>query len=148
MSTSTKPCSQDIRLEEVFGAPVGELYGQAAAGIAPPAVSRALELRSFLALTEEQVARVRDRVHAAMAPDRDMDELSAAQLRMDSQWMDAALSARGEYLTALGELLKTMPAPTNPPRRPVAFDQQRLAARLSPRPAPAASPPVPATRGR
>ncbi len=65
-----------------------------------------------------------------------------------SQWMDAALSARGEYLTALGELLTSMPAPTNPPRRPVAFDQQRLAARLSPRPAPAASPPVPATRGR
>ncbi|GLV88721.1 hypothetical protein Slala04_01750 [Streptomyces lavendulae subsp. lavendulae] len=148
MSASTKPSSQDIRLEEVFGAPVGELYEQAAAGIAPPSVSRALELRSFLALTEEQVARVRDRVYAAMAPDRDMNELSADQLRMDSQWMDAALSARGEYLTALGELLKTMPAPTNPPRRPVAFDQSPLAARLSPRPAPAALPPQPATRGR
>ncbi|MFE7803763.1 hypothetical protein ACFU51_03665 [Streptomyces sp. NPDC057430] len=148
MSASTKPSSQDIRLEEVFGAPVGELYEQAAAGNAPPSVSRALELRSFLALTEEQVARVRDRVYAAMAPDRDMNELSADQLRMDSQWMDAALSARGEYLTALGELLKTMPAPTNPPSLPVAFDQSRLAARLSPRPAPAALPPQPATRGR
>ncbi|GLW04257.1 hypothetical protein [Streptomyces lavendulae] len=148
MSASTKPSSQDTRLEEVFGAPVGELYAQAVAGIAPPTVSRALELRSFLALTEEQVARVRDRVHAAMAPDRDMNELSAAQLRMDSQWLDAALSARGEYLIALGELLTSMPAPTNPPRQPVAFDQQRLAARLSPRSPSAALPPVPAKRGR
>lgn len=147
MSASTKPSSQDTRLEEVFGAPVGELYAQVAAGIAPPAVARALELRSFLALTEEQVARVRGRVYAAMAPDRDMNELSAAQLRMDSQWMDAALSARGEYLTALGELLKTMPAPGVRSHRPV-VDQQRLAARLSPRPAPAALPTQPATRGR
>ncbi|MEU4949885.1 hypothetical protein [Streptomyces lavendulae] len=148
MSASTKRSSQDARLEAVFGTPVGELYAQAAAGVAPPAVSRALELRSFLALTEEQVARVRDRVYAAMAPEVDMNELSAAQLRWDSQWMDAALSARGEYLTALGELFTSMPAAGSTAHRPAKLDQPGLAAHPVPRPAPAALPAQSATRGR
>lgn len=148
MSTSTKPSSQDAVLEQVFGAPVTELYTQAAAGVAPPALWRALELRSFLALTEVQVARVRDRVHAATAPARDMGELSADQLRFDAQWMEAALSARAEYIAALGKLLAAMPSPARPAHLPAKLDQHRLEARPVHRPAPAVLPAQSATRGR
>ncbi|MBN3933203.1 hypothetical protein IQ279_26980 [Streptomyces verrucosisporus] len=85
MSVRIKPCTQDGRLQEVFGVPVTDLYGQAAGPDASAVVTRVLELRNFLALAEEQVARIRDRVHEAMAPERDMDELSADSLRMDVQ---------------------------------------------------------------
>ncbi|RST11505.1 hypothetical protein, partial [Streptomyces sp. WAC05374] len=111
MSVRLKSSTADGRLQEVFGAPVAELYATATAPDAPPALTRALELRSFLALAEEQVARVRDRVHEAMAPDRDMGELSAGDLRFDAQWLEAALDARAGYRAALGELLRTMPPP-------------------------------------
>ena len=72
-----KASTMDGDLQKVFGKPVPELYEAAAGHDASPAFSRALELRSFLALAEEQVARVRDRVYADMDPDRDMSELSA-----------------------------------------------------------------------
>lgn len=65
-----KATTMDADLQKVFGKPVLELYETAADHDASPALARALELRSFLALTEEQVARVRDRVHADMDPDR------------------------------------------------------------------------------
>ncbi|MEU5083754.1 MULTISPECIES: hypothetical protein [Streptomyces] len=111
MSAQHRPSSADDRLHEVFGAPVGDLHTAAVLPNASPALARALELRSFLAVAEEQVARVRDRVHAAMAPDRDMDELSAEALRWDQQWLQAALEARAGYRTALDQLLRAMPAP-------------------------------------
>ncbi|KUM99332.1 hypothetical protein AQI95_39510 [Streptomyces yokosukanensis] len=111
MSVRLKPSSADDLLHQVFGVPVGDLYTAAVHPDASPALSRALELRSFLALAEEQVARVRDRVHEAMAADRDMDELSAEDLRMDAQWLDAALDARDGYRAALDDLLRTMPPP-------------------------------------
>ncbi|CAB72397.1 hypothetical protein GTY87_35205 [Streptomyces sp. SID7813] len=79
-----KATTLDGDLQQVFGNPVAELYEAAAGRDASPALARALELRSFLALTEEQVALVRDRVHADMDPDRDMDELSADTLRFDA----------------------------------------------------------------
>ncbi|MCX5278400.1 hypothetical protein [Streptomyces virginiae] len=123
MSTWTKPSSQDAHLEEVFGTPVAQLYDAAAAGAAPPGVRRALELRSFLALAEEQVVRVRDRVHQYTAPDADMGTLSASELRFDSQWMDAALSARAQYVTALRELLRAMPPPGTARHGPLKLDQ-------------------------
>lgn len=130
MSARLKSSTADGALQEGFGAPVAALY-EAATGIdASPALTRALELRSFLALAEEQVAGVRDRVHEAMAPDRDMAELSADALRMDAQWLEAALDARDGYRAALGELLRTMPPP----------DQQRRAARTVP-PRPVTAPP-------
>ncbi|MCC2275541.1 hypothetical protein LKL35_08910 [Streptomyces sp. ET3-23] len=116
MSVRHKSSTVDGRLEEVFDAPVAELYERAAGPDASAAVSRAMELRSFLALAEEQVARVRDRVHEAMAADRDMDELSADELRMDAQWLDAALDARDGYRAALDDLLRTMPPPLPQPR--------------------------------
>ncbi|MFF6772763.1 hypothetical protein ACFY8W_04280 [Streptomyces sp. NPDC012637] len=124
MSARLKPSTVDGRLREVIGAPVAKLYETAMSADASPAVTRALELRSFLALAEEQVARVRDRVHAAMAPDRDMGELSAETLRMDAQWLEAALDARDGYRAALDDLLRTMP-PLVRQLRPVQFTQPK-----------------------
>jgi hypothetical protein len=126
----------DADLEDVFGHHVPQLHEAAARPDASPALARALELRSFLALTEEQVARVRDRVHADMDPDRDMGELSADQLRCDAQWLEAALDARDGYRAALGDLLRTMPPPFER-ARPVRTTQLRATAPLPPSPAPA-----------
>ncbi|MFF2941290.1 hypothetical protein ACFVSQ_15755 [Streptomyces niveus] len=138
MSTSAKPSSQDDLLAETFGATLAELHERAAVAPGIPALTRALELRSFLALAEEQVARVRDRVHEAMAPGRDMNELSADELRFDAQWLAAALDARDGYLTALGQLLRTMPPQTGPvPSRPVRFAQPQITTTLPPTAAPA-----------
>ncbi|MBP5870466.1 hypothetical protein PV413_14900 [Streptomyces scabiei] len=131
-----KTSTMDADLQRVFGNPVPELHEAAAGPDASPALARALELRSFLALTEEQVARVRDRVHADMDPDRDMGELSADQLRFDAQWLEAALDARDGYRAALGELLRTMPSPDQR-ARPVRTTQLRATATLPPSAAPA-----------
>jgi hypothetical protein len=125
VSVRDKPCTQDGRLQEVFGAPVFELYEMATSPDAPAAMPRALGLRSFLALAEEQVARIRDRVHEAMAPERDMNELSADELRMDTQWLAAALEARDGYRAAIDDLLRTMP-PLQPRTRPVRNAQQTV----------------------
>ncbi|MEV7393405.1 hypothetical protein [Streptomyces sp. NPDC091215] len=119
--------AMDDELQEVFGAPVSELYEAAVGHDASPALTRVLELRSFLALTEEQVARVRDRVHADMDPDRDMGELSADKLRFDAQWLEAALDARDSYRSALDELLRTMPPPAQQ-ARPVRTTQLKATA--------------------
>ncbi|MGW1194489.1 hypothetical protein ACWD4B_01320 [Streptomyces sp. NPDC002536] len=132
MSVTTKPSSQDRRLEETFGAAIGELYATATTEEASAALRRALELRSFLALAEEQVARVRDRVHRATDPGRDMGELSADDLRMDAQWMEAALDARDGYRVALNELLRTMPPAVTGPPRPVQFAQPKISIALPP----------------
>ncbi|MFI1023400.1 hypothetical protein [Streptomyces olivaceus] len=134
-----KASTMDIDLQQVFGSPVPELHEAAVARDASPALTRALELRSFLALTEEQVARVRDRVHADMNPDRDMGELSADKLRFDAQWLEAALEARDGYRAALGELLRTL-LPPGRPARPVRTTQPR--ATVTP-PTPAAAPAPP-----
>ncbi|BDH07193.1 hypothetical protein [Streptomyces seoulensis] len=128
--------TMDDDLQTVFGAPVYELYDTVAGPDASPALTRALELHRFLALAEEQVAQVRDRVHANMRPDCDMDELSADQLRFDAQWLEAALDARTGYRRALGELLRTMP-PLHQQSRPVRTTQYRASATLPPSAAPA-----------
>ncbi|MGC4950037.1 hypothetical protein ACLQ2N_28035 [Streptomyces sp. DT224] len=112
----TKASTMDGELQQVFGKPVSALHEAAVAHDVSPALARALELRAFLALTEEQVARVRDRVYADMDPDRDMDDLSADKLRFDAQWLEAALDARDGYRATLGELLRTMPPPGQRPR--------------------------------
>lgn len=131
MSGPFKPSTADGRLQEVFGASVAELSERARSADVPPAVRRALELRSFLALTEMQVARVRDRVHHAMAPGRDMNELSPDGLRMDAQWLDAAVSARLKYRSALNDLLRTMPPPSGS-QRPVQVTQHKITTSLPP----------------
>ncbi|MFJ3019474.1 hypothetical protein ACIPH4_00730 [Streptomyces tendae] len=131
-----KASTMDTDLQKVFGSPLPDLYEAASGHDAPPALARALELRSFLALTEEQVARVRDRVHGDMDPERDMGELSADKLRFDAQWLEAALEARDGYRAALGELLRTMPPPDRQ-ARPVRTAQLRATATLRPSAAPA-----------
>lgn len=110
------PSTADGRLQDTFGAPVADLHATAVGLGASAALARALELRSSLALAEEQVARVRDRVHQATTPDRDMDKLSAGDLRLDAQWLEAALAARDGYQAALGEVLRTMPPPDHASR--------------------------------
>lgn len=131
-----KASTMDADLQKIFGNLVPELYEAANGHDASPALARALELRSFLALTEEQVARVRDRVHADMGPEHDMDELSADKLRFDAQWLEAALEARDGYRAALGELLRTMPPPAQQ-ARPVRTAHLRTTTTLPPSAAPA-----------
>ncbi|MEW1723818.1 hypothetical protein [Streptomyces sp. NPDC093109] len=131
-----KSSTMDVDLQKVFGNRVPELYQAAVGRDASPALVRALELRSFLALTEEQVADVRDRVHADMDPDRDMGELSADKLRFDAQWLKAALDARDGYRSALGQLLRTMPPPDQRGACPVREGQLRVTAALPSSPAP------------
>ncbi|KPC62638.1 hypothetical protein [Streptomyces chattanoogensis] len=121
-----KPTSQDALLEKAFGASVNEMYEQAQGPGASAALTRAMELRSFLAVAEEQVARVRERVHQASAADRDLGELSADDLRMDAAWLEAALDGRDGYVAALGELLRTMPSPSQRPEKPVQFTQPKI----------------------
>lgn len=130
MSTRRKPSSVDVRLHQVFDAPIDDLYEMAVRSDASPALTRALELRSFLALAEEQVARVRDRVHDATAADRDMGELSPDALRMDAQWLQAALDARDGYRAAIDTLLRTMP-PTGHRTQPVRTAQPQARTALS-----------------
>ncbi|MGK4906453.1 hypothetical protein [Streptomyces albus] len=137
MNTREKPSSQDAVLQDVFAAPLAQLYEAAAQSESSAALTRALELRSFLALAEEQVARVRDRVHAATAPEGDMDNLSAQALRFDAQWLEAALEARDGYRAALSELLRTMPPQQT---RAVRTSQPALATTLPPAPAAPAPP--------
>ena len=134
MSVTDKTSSQDSLLEQTFGFPVRELYAQASVRDASKALRRALELRSFLVVAEEQVAWVRDRVHEATAADRDMSELSADDLRFDAQWLEAALAGRDGYVAALGHLLRTMPPPGPVTRRPVRLTQPVLTTGLPPAP--------------
>ncbi|MEU9735245.1 hypothetical protein [Streptomyces sp. NPDC048002] len=129
MNTRRKPSSVDTRLHQVFDAPIDDLYEMAVRSDASPALTRALELRSFLALTEEQVARVRDRVHHATAADRDMGELSPDSLRFDAQWLKAALDARDGYRAAIDTLLRTMP-PTGHRTQPIRTAQPQVTAAL------------------
>ncbi|MFD3944966.1 hypothetical protein [Streptomyces sp. NPDC058579] len=123
MSTTIKPSSRDERFAEVFGAPLDQL-------LAAPEHTRhlreALELRAFLAVAEQHVARVRDR----SAPDRPMDELSEDDLRMDAQWMEAALQARRGYLSVLDKVLRSEPPPEH--QRTVTFNQPTITARAVP----------------
>ncbi|GGU55429.1 hypothetical protein GCM10010211_20190 [Streptomyces albospinus] len=137
MSVVHKPTSQDEALVRAFGASLSELYAQATSPEASAALTRALELRSWLAVAEEQVARVRERIHDATAADRYMGELSADDLRFDAQWMEAALAARDGYATALTGLLRTMPPPAVRPERPVQLAGPKLTTTLPPAPAPA-----------
>ncbi|WP_420036059.1 hypothetical protein ACN2WE_30995 [Streptomyces sp. cg28] len=136
MSVIDKVSSRDAALEEAFGdVELAELYAQAARGEASAALYRALELRSFLAVAEEQVARVRDRVHAATDPDGDMGDLSAEDLRWDAQWLDAALAGRDGCTAALDEVLRTMPPPSQAGPARAALNPKIAA---TPPPAPAA----------
>lgn len=111
MSDGAKPTSQDAVIETRFNRTVAELHHQAAAGQAGPAVQRLMELRAFLAVIEEQVAAGTARIRHSCAPDRDLDALSVHELSADVRWVEAVLAARTEQVTAIGDLLCTMPDP-------------------------------------
>ncbi|MFD4994665.1 hypothetical protein [Streptomyces buecherae] len=113
-----RPSTMDGDLHTVFGHPVPALYEEADLPGASPALIRALTLRSFLAVTEEQIDSIRNHVRADMAPDRDMSELSADKLHVDAQWLKTALDARDGYRAALADLLRTMPTPRQRARPP------------------------------
>ncbi|MFB7270746.1 hypothetical protein [Streptomyces sp. NPDC056244] len=140
MSTGIRPSSQDRQIEEAFGAPVAVLYETVHGPEASAALVRTLELRSFLAVAEEQVAQVRDHIHEATSAGRHMDDLSADDLSFGAQWLHAALNARKNYTAALDELLRTMPPPAAVPASRVRFTQPRITAALPP----AAPSPLPA----
>ncbi|MEU2131794.1 hypothetical protein [Streptomyces sp. NPDC018352] len=135
MSIRLKPSSVDDRLHQTFGAPVDDLYEAATSPDASPPLRRALEMRSFLALAEEQVAVVLEHVHA-MTAQYLTDEPSPDELRIEAQWLEAALDARDGYRSALGELLRAMPPPDQR-ARPERTTQLRATAALPPSAAPA-----------
>ncbi|MFJ6783617.1 hypothetical protein [Streptomyces yangpuensis] len=105
-----KPTTQDQAIESAFGHPVGLLHQRATSGLAEPALHRVMELRAFLAVTEEHLAWIRDRVHQSTARQRDLGELNPDDLRMDVQWLEAAVDARVGLLAALTNVLTSMPA--------------------------------------
>ncbi|MCX5303136.1 hypothetical protein OG304_06675 [Streptomyces sp. NBC_00160] len=105
-----KPTTQDQAIESAFGHPVGLLHQRATSGLAEPALHRVMELRAFLAVAEEHLARIRDRVHLSTAPQRDLGELNPDDLRMDAQWLEAAVDARVGLLAELTNILTSMPA--------------------------------------
>ncbi|MFF1782046.1 hypothetical protein [Streptomyces virginiae] len=136
MTDGHRSSTQDARLEGVFGASLDELHERAVRPGVSPALVRALELRVFLALAEAQVVRVRDRVHAAMAPDAELDLLSSDALRFDAEWLEAALAARSGYRTALDNLLAAMPPPAvRPLAAPVPVRLATVGSSLPPVPA-------------
>lgn len=134
MSVTKKSTSHDQRLETAFGASIAELYAQAANPDASAALQRALELRSFLEVAEEQVTQVRERVHDATAAHRDMGELSADDLRMDADWLEVALAGRRGYAAALDDLLRTMPPLNQRTHQAVQSIQPEINATVPPAP--------------
>lgn len=100
----------------MFGAPLADLYVMAARPEASTSLGRALELRSYLALSEEHLNRICDRIHASTAPGDGRRELSPGSLRIDADWLEAALDGRSGCLKAMDALLAAMPPPAARPR--------------------------------
>lgn len=122
------PTSQDAVIEEAFGQRLPVLYARAAAGTATPAVHRALELRSFLAVVEDRAKATRARIHQATGTAAGLYELSTDDLRFDVSFLDASLRAGRKYVDALQEFVRTLPDQV-PSRRPVSFSQHMAPAR-------------------
>ena len=106
-----RPSTQDRSIEEALGRPVDELHQLATAGRADPRLQRVMEQRAFLAVAEGQLIRIRDRVHQTTAPDNDLDHLDADALRMDLQWLSAAVEARKGLVDLLTRIVPTVPSP-------------------------------------
>ncbi|WP_435124542.1 hypothetical protein [Actinacidiphila sp. bgisy144] len=114
MTERHKRSSRDGALASAFGGPIPELATKAMAPAVSTALRRALELRGFLAVVEDQVVRVRERVHRATAADRPLGDLTAADLCIDAVWLESALAARTAYIDALDQLLTAMPSQQPP----------------------------------
>lgn len=132
MNAAEMPSTQDAVIVEAFGRPLAVLYARAAAGTVEPAVQRVLELRSFLALVEDQAAKVRQRILQAVDPAGDLYAFSGQDLRFQSAMLEAALDTGRTYGKTLRGLLPAGVAHSAPSRRPVQFTQSKIAAISAP----------------
>lgn len=154
MNSSELPTTQDTAIVEALGRPLDVLYAAAVAGTAEPAVQRVLELRSFLALVEDQAGKIRDRIRQAVDPAGDLYGVSAQDLRFQTALLEAALDIGRTYGQTLQELLAVKPPVSPPNRRPVQFTQSKTAAIAAPgggltaRPGPAGEPAAEVGAGR
>lgn len=148
------PTTQDGAIVEALGRPLTVLYAQAASGTVEPMVQRVVELRSFLALVEDQAVKTRDRIRQAVDPAGDLYSVEPRHLRFQAELLEAALEVGRTYGQTLQELLAATPTPSPPSRRPVQFTQSKIAAisvpggGLTARPGPAGEPAAGAGAGR
>jgi len=132
MNAAEMPTTQDTAIVEALGRPLAVLYAQAAAGTVEPMAQRVLELRSWLAMVEDQTLQTRLRIHHATAGAADLYGLSTDDLRFDVAFLDATLRAGRRCAQALGELLQTVPAGPPLTQRQVEFTQAKIAAISAP----------------
>jgi hypothetical protein len=132
MNAAEMPSTQDAAIAEALGWPLAVLYSRAAAGTVEPRAQRVLELRSFLAVVEDQAGKARDRIHHATGPQGDLYRLSPQDLRFHASLLEAAQAAGRLYDQMLRELLPEMPAPNAAQHRAVQFTPSKIAA-ISPR---------------
>lgn len=155
MNSAEMPTTQDTAIVEALGRPLDVLYAQAAAGTADPVVQRVLELRSFLAVIEDQAGKARDSIHRATAPGGDLYGLPSQILGFQTTLLEAAQAAGRRYAQMLHEVLPAIPTYDSSQRRPVQFIQSKIAAisaaeggGLTARPGPAGEPAVEVGAGR
>lgn len=128
MNAAEMPTTQDTAIVEAFGRPLDVLYGQAAAGTVEPMVQRVLELRSFLALVEDQASKIRDRIRQGVDPAGDLYGMDPRHLWFQTDLLEAALETGRTYGQTLRELLGAPPTDSPPTSRPVQFTQSKIAA--------------------
>lgn len=154
MNATEMPTTHDTAIVEALGRPLAVLYAQAVAATSEPTLQRVLELRSFLALVEDQAAKTRERIRQAVDPTGDLYSVDPQHLRFQTAMLEAALDVGRTYGQTLRELLAAAPSDFLPTRRPVQFTQSKIAAisasdgGLSTRPGPAGEPAVGVGAGR
>lgn len=154
MNAAEMPTTQDTAIVEALGRPLTVLYAQAAGGTVEPMVQRVLELRSFLALVEDQAVKTRDRIRQAADPAGDLYSVPARHLRWQTAQLEEALDVGRKYGQTLQELLAATSTQSPPGHRPVQFTPSKIAAisalggGLTARPGPAGEPAAGAGAGR
>ncbi|MFF4285643.1 hypothetical protein ACFY0R_09985 [Streptomyces sp. NPDC001633] len=111
MQTRRSATSLDAQIEEAFGRPITALRHD----LENPAVRRVLEIRAMLAVVEQHLDQIRDRLHTATAPDRNCAELADEDLTVDAEWLAAAGRSRNHHAQAITSLLRA--GPTASPRK-------------------------------
>jgi hypothetical protein len=128
MNSTEMPTTQDTAIVNAFGLPLDVLYARAAAGTADPGVQRVLELRSFLAVIEDQAGKARDRIHRATGPQDGLYSLSGPDLRFRIALLESAQAVGRRYEQMLRELLPAMSTPAPSQRRSEQFAPSEIAA--------------------
>jgi len=127
MNSTEMSTTQDAGIVSALGLPLDVLYARAAAGTADSGVQRVLELRSFLAVIEDQAGKARDRIHGATGPQADLYSLSGQDLRFQTALLESAQEVGRRYEQMLRELLPAMSTPTPSQRRPDHFTRSKIA---------------------